>query len=156
MCCLTCKGTCGSLTSVWRSAIFRPASVIPPVVLRSICRRKRSPTCGMVAVSALARTWTQPLALLPAWFLRFSVARLCVFCACGPLPGGYGLPVDWWMLGTLLYEMLFARTPFEHHDMHVLWSKIQVSLSLSVSGCLSLSLSLSLTQCVCVCVCVCV
>lgn len=36
-----------------------------------------------------------------------------------------GLPVDWWMLGVLLYEMLFARTPFEHLDMHVLWSKIQ-------------------------------
>ena len=29
------------------------------------------------------------------------------------------------MLGTLLYEMLFARTPFEHSDMYVLWSKIQ-------------------------------
>lgn len=41
------------------------------------------------------------------------------------LVGGYGLPVDWWMLGTLLYEMLFAKTPFEHPDMHVLWSKIQ-------------------------------
>ena len=40
--------------------------------------------------------------------------------------GGYGLPVDWWMLGVLLYEMMFARTPFEHMDMHVLWSKIQM------------------------------
>ena len=49
---------------------------------------------------------------------------LCLF-ACVSTTGGYGLPVDWWMLGTLLYEMLFARTPFEHQDMHVLWSKIQ-------------------------------
>lgn len=38
--------------------------------------------------------------------------------------GGYGLPVDWWMMGTLLYEMLFAKCPFEAPDMHVLWAKI--------------------------------
>lgn len=67
-----------------------------------------------------------PFALVLRRPLTAFVARVPWFCAKPYTAGGYGLPVDWWMLGTLLYEMLFARTPFEHQDMHVLWSKIQM------------------------------
>ena len=30
----------------------------------------------------------------------------------------YGLSVDWWALGTLLYELLIGIPPFYHHNHH--------------------------------------
>ena len=30
----------------------------------------------------------------------------------------YGLSVDWWALGTLLYELLIGIPPFYHHKHH--------------------------------------
>ena len=37
---------------------------------------------------------------------------------------GYGKPVDWWALGCVLYEMLFAENPFETGDLKKTFTRI--------------------------------
>jgi serine/threonine protein kinase len=36
----------------------------------------------------------------------------------------YGMEIDWWGLGILMYEMLFARTPFGHANQATVFAKI--------------------------------
>ena len=37
----------------------------------------------------------------------------------------YGLMVDWWALGTLMYEMLVGIPPFYHHKQHRMYRMIR-------------------------------
>jgi len=37
---------------------------------------------------------------------------------------GYGQAVDWWILGTLIYEMLTGLPPFFNQNLHVMYEKI--------------------------------
>jgi serine/threonine protein kinase len=40
---------------------------------------------------------------------------------------GPGMPVDWWMLGVLSYEMMYGKTPFTGQDMEHLMEDIMGS-----------------------------
>ncbi|KAI8616423.1 kinase-like domain-containing protein [Chytriomyces sp. MP71] len=37
---------------------------------------------------------------------------------------GYGLPIDWWSLGILFYEMITGLPPFFHENMNLMYRKI--------------------------------
>ena len=37
----------------------------------------------------------------------------------------YGKLVDWWALGTLMYEMLVGIPPFYHHKQHRMYRMIR-------------------------------
>ena len=39
-------------------------------------------------------------------------------------PRNYGKAIDWWALGTLMYELMYGRPPFYDKDYKIMYSKI--------------------------------
>jgi serum/glucocorticoid-regulated kinase 2 len=37
---------------------------------------------------------------------------------------GHSWPVDWWSLGTLIYEMLTGLPPYYSKNVHVMYQKV--------------------------------
>jgi serine/threonine protein kinase len=53
--------------------------------------------------------------------------------------GGYSFQVDWWALGTIVYEMLFGLAPFYHDDesemyINIVKSKLEFPSDIEISA----------------------
>ncbi len=57
------------------------------------------------------------------YFLQY-YHTLKPFCLSSFVQYSYGLPVDWWALGTLMFEMLTGLPPFYSKNAHSMYQKI--------------------------------